>query len=81
MCAIVKEGFYKFTGMTKFDQPVTTGATRGEYFTDWIEKITNIQSEYSPLKGITFSTWYKKDIYSERGNFKQTEMLSEIKPK
>lgn len=81
MCAIVKEGFYKFTGMTKFDQPVTTGAKRGEYFTDWIEKITNIQSEYSPLKGITFSTWHKKDIYSERGNFKQTEMLSEIKPK
>lgn len=34
MCAIVKEGFYKFTGMTKFDQPVTTGATRREYFTD-----------------------------------------------
>ena len=72
MCAIVKEGFYKFTGMTKFDQPVTTGATRGEYFTDWIEKITNIQSEYSPLRGITFSTWYKKDMFRKRKRQFQT---------
>lgn len=45
MCAIVKEGFYKFTGMAKFDQSVTTNATRGEYFTDKLKK----SREYSPL--------------------------------
>lgn len=38
MCAIVKEGFYKFTGMAKFDQSVTTNASRGEYFTDNLKK-------------------------------------------
>lgn len=39
MCAIVKEGFYKFTGMAKFDQSVTTNASRGEYFTDNLKKL------------------------------------------
>lgn len=38
MCAVVKEGCYKFAEIAKFDQSVTMSPRRGDYFTDKLKK-------------------------------------------